>query len=74
MANATGSTTRVQMQRVGHALIPHGNLKTYNPATGVFSVLFDFQPSGDQLYTFTPTAESIDVYLDQYGQCWKLVR
>ncbi len=70
---ATGTTTRVQMQREGQALIPHGNLINYDPVTGQFTAKFDFQEPTDPIYSFTPT-DIPNRYVDQSGLAWNLVR
>lgn len=80
---ATGTKTRVQLRREGQFVVPHGNLESYDPGTGHFGVLFDFQKPGDQPYSFTPippvagsvvSMDALPEFEDQFGQTWFLVR
>lgn len=77
-APASGTHTRIQMQRDGHAFIPHGTVQGYDPITGVVTALMDFQQPGEVAYVFTPNANSIlalnGEYTDQNGLSWTLVR
>jgi hypothetical protein len=71
---ATGTTTRIQMQREGQSIIPHANLLTYDPNTGAFTALFDFQKPGDAPYSFDPLSTQPGKFSDQDGLVWTLIR
>lgn len=62
------------MQRVGQSLIPHGTLASYDPTTGAFVAFMDFQPAGEAAYSFTPLDAGKDLFQDQNGLTWALVR
>ncbi len=71
---ASGTHTRIQMQRDGHALVPHGTLQTYDVSTGAFTALMDFQAQGEPAYVFTPASPVAGVFTDQNSLIWTLVR
>lgn len=71
---ATGTHSRVQMQRIG-ALNLHGTLISYNTADGSFTALFDMQSPGAVPYIFTPAPDDLAPhYLDQFNAVWTLTR
>lgn len=72
-APASGTHTRIQMQRPGHALIPHGTVHTYDPVTGVFTAFMDFQMDSEPPYIFTPE-DPLGKFTDQHDLPWNLVR
>lgn len=75
---ASGTHTRVQLRRDGHALIPHGTLQTYDPRSGIFTAAMDFQPFTEENYMFTPIGSDLERanggYIDQNGLLWTLIR
>ena len=73
MQPLSGTHTRIQMQRDGQALIPHGTLLTYDPTSGAFTAAMDFQPSTDQPLSLTPVDAS-GKYTDQNNLPWTLIR
>lgn len=79
LKTATGTITRVQLRRDGQYVVPHGNLLSYDPATGNFEALFDFQKEGEEPYKFTQltstdSREAVGSFEDQFGNIWFLVR
>ena len=79
---ASGSHTRVQLQRVGQVLTLHGTIVGYDPVTGVFQAMMDYQVPGQALELTPmndppPTAGSTAPpprFRDQNGLDWTLVR
>ncbi len=70
-ANATGSHDRVRLQRpLKNSITVHGTVLTFNPDTGDFTALMDFQPGGAMPYVFV---RSDDKYTDGAGLDWLLV-
>ena len=74
---ASGSHTRVQLHRVGQVLTLHGTVIGFDPVTGVFQAMMDYQLPGQAL-EFTPAPEKAApgtaVFTDQNGLDWVLVR
>lgn len=60
------------MKREGDAFTPHGDVKSYDPDSGVLVVHFDFQESTHPPYSMTPEGDG--KYSDQDGRAWALVR
>lgn len=69
---ATGTHTRIQLQRPGQNFIPHGSVVSYNPVTGVIIAQMDYQTPGEEPLTLTPSAPS--TFTDQNNLIWGIVR
>lgn len=70
-SNATGSHDRVRLQRpLKNSITVHGTVLTFNPETGDFTALMDYQPADATPCSFT---RHDDKYVDQAGLEWRLV-
>lgn len=70
---ASGSHTRIQMQALGHAFVPHGTVQAFDVDFGVITAFMDFQAQGEEPYTFTPV-DAAGNYVDVNGRKWTLIR
>jgi hypothetical protein len=69
--NATGSRDRVRLRRpLLNSIAVHGTVLTFNPDTGDFTALMDYQPAGATPCSYT---RHDDKYVDQAGLDWQLV-
>jgi hypothetical protein len=69
--NATGSHDRVRLQRpLKNSITVHGTVLTFNPDTGDFRALMDYQAQGANAIAFT---RHDDKYVDDAGLEWLLV-
>lgn len=69
--NATGSHDRVRLKRpLPNSIAVHGTIIEYNPVTGDFTALMDYQAPGDTPKFFT---RHDDKYVDGPGLDWHLV-
>jgi hypothetical protein len=67
---ATGSNTRIHLQRPGQPVAIHATLVTYDPTTGNFTALLDTQEAGAEPipYTFVD-AQTVT---DPQGLTWNV--
>lgn len=69
--NATGSHDRVRLQRpLPNSIVVHGTIVEFDPTTGDFKALMDYQPPAAVAIAFTRYE---DRYIDDAGLSWKLV-
>lgn len=71
---ATGTHTRIQLQRPGQNFIPHGSVLSYNPVTGVIIAQMDYQVTGEPALTLTPHVGGPAGFTDQDNLEWSIVR
>jgi hypothetical protein len=69
--NATGSHDRVRLQRTfPNSITIHGTVVSFNPLTGDFTALMDYQAPDAAAIAFT---RHDDKFVDDAGLEWKLV-
>ena len=69
--NATGSHDRVRLSRpFPNSIHVHGTVVEFDPTTGNFKALMDYQAPGATAIAFT---RHDDKYVDDAGLDWKLV-
>jgi hypothetical protein len=65
---ATGSNTRIHLQRPGQPIAIHATLVSYDPHTGNFTALLDTQEAGEEPIAFTFV--DAQTYTDPQGLSW----
>jgi len=69
--NATGSHDRVRLQRtLKNSITVHGTVVGFNPDSGDFTALMDYQPPGATAIAFV---RQDDKFTDEFGVDWLLV-
>jgi hypothetical protein len=65
---ATGSNTRIHLQRPGQPIAIHATLVTYDPTNGNFTALLDTQSAGAEPIAFTLADRN--TFMDPEGLIW----
>jgi hypothetical protein len=68
--SATGSHNRVRMKRADQAVTINGTMLRYDPKSGDFDLLMDYQPAGATSIAFHRVKDSSDKYKDPDGLDW----
>ena len=66
---ATGSNNRVRMRRADQTVTCNGTMIAFDPPTGNFSLLMDYQPEGAAPIAFTRGTKNNE-YSDPQGLAW----